>query len=93
MEKMYSLSLFVPCQALGYFLVRNEIFKQVLDVHGSVLVFGIYRGGSFFTWLQLNAIYEPCNHIRKVIGFDSFEGFSGVGEQDKGEDLKQCRRK
>ena len=87
-EKMYSLSRFVPRQALGYFLTRNEIFKQVLDVHGSVLDFGIYRGGSFFTWLQLSAIYEPYNHIRKVIGFDSFEGFSDIGEQDKGKNDK-----
>jgi len=87
-EKMHSLSRFVPRQALGYFLARNEIFKQVLDVHGSVLDFGIYRGGSFFTWLQLSATYEPYNHIRKVIGFDSFEGFSGIGEQDKGEEDK-----
>jgi hypothetical protein len=92
-EKMYSLSRFVPRQALGYFLARNEIFKQVLDVHGSILDFGIYRGGSFFTWLQLSAIYEPYNHIRKVIGFDSFEGFSAIGEQDKGKNDKDLALK
>ena len=92
-EKMYSLSRFVPRQALGYFLARNEIYKQVLDVHGSILDFGIYRGGSFFTWLQLSAIYEPYNHIRKVIGFDSFEGFSAIGEQDKGKNDKDLALK
>ena len=92
-EKMNSLSRFVPRQALGYFLARNEIFKQVLDVHGSILDFGIYRGGSFFTWLKLSAIYEPYNHIRKVIGFDSFEGFSAIGEQDKGKNDKDLALK
>lgn len=87
-EKMHALSRFVPRQALSYFLARNEIFKQVMDVHGSILDFGIYRGSSFFTWLQLSAIFEPYNHIRKVIGFDSFEGFSAIGEKDMGKNDK-----
>jgi hypothetical protein len=44
----------------------------------------VYRGGSFFTWQQLSALHEPYNHNRKVIGFDSFAGFSALGEFDVG---------
>ena len=91
-EKMYSLSRFVPRQALGYFLAKNEIFKKVLDVHGSILDFGIYRGLSFFAWLS-SAIYEHYNYIRKVSGFDSFEGFSAIGEQDRGKNDKELALK
>ena len=81
-EKAHAFARFLPRQAISYFLARNEIFKQILEVHGSILDFGLYRGSSFFSWLQLSATYEPYNHIRKVIGFDSFQGFSEIGTQD-----------
>jgi hypothetical protein len=83
-EKSYAFPRFVPRQAISYFLARNEAFKHILDVHGSILDFGVYRGGSLFTWLQLSSIYEPYNHIRKIIGFDSFRGFSELGVNDIG---------
>lgn len=83
-EKLYAFPRFVPRQALSYFLARSEVFQQTLDIHGSIFDFGIYRGGSYFSWLQLSAILEPYNHNRKVIGFDSFEGFSGFSQEDQG---------
>ena len=83
-EKVYAFPRFVPRQSLSYFLARNEIYLEVVGLHGSILDFGVYRGGSFFTWQQLSAVYEPYNHIRKVVGFDSFGGFSAVGEFDIG---------
>ena len=64
-EKMHAFPRFVPRQALSYFLARNEIFKEIIPLHGSILDFGIYRGSSFFTWLQLSSLYEPYNHLRK----------------------------
>jgi hypothetical protein len=85
-EKAYAFPRFVPRQALSYFLARNEVYRQIVGTHGSILDFGVYRGGSFFTWQQLGALYEPYNHIRKVVGFDSFGGFSELGERDVGVD-------
>ena len=32
---------------------------------------------------QLSAIYEPYNHTRKIISFDTFEGFPQVSDKDK----------
>jgi hypothetical protein len=84
-EKAYPFPRFVPRQALSYFLARNEVYRQIVGTHGSILDFGVYRGGSF-TWQQLGALYEPYNHVRKVVGFDSFGGFSEVGERDVGAD-------
>ncbi len=87
-EKAYAFPRFVPRQALSYFLAREMVYREVLGVHGSILDFGVYRGSSFFTWQQLSALYEPYNHIRKIIGFDSFAGFSAVGDFDVGTDGK-----
>jgi hypothetical protein len=81
-EKMHAFPRFVSRQAISYFLARNEIFKQIVPMHGSILDFGVYRGASLFSWHQLSAIYEPYNHLRKIIGFDSFTGFSEINDQD-----------
>lgn len=83
-EKMHAFPRFVHRQAISYFLARNEIFKEIVPLHGSIFDFGVYRGSSVFTWLQLSATYEPYNHIRKIIGFDSFQGFSTLNEHDHG---------
>ena len=81
-QKMHAFPRFVPRQAISYFLARNEIFKNVVPLHGSILDFGVYRGASLFTWHQLSAIYEPYNHVRKIIGFDSFAGFSELDDKN-----------
>lgn len=87
-EKIHAFPRYASRQSLSYFLARNEIYQQVLGIHGSILDFGVYRGSSFFSWQQLGSIYEPYNHIRKVIGFDSFLGFSEVAQSDIGTDGK-----
>lgn len=81
-ERMHAITRFLPRQSLSYLLARHEVFRQILSLHGTVLDFGVHRGGSFFTWLQLSAIYEPYNHIRRIVGFDSFEGFSSLSAED-----------
>jgi hypothetical protein len=92
-EKAYAFPRFVPRQALSYFLAREMVYREVVNIHGSILDFGVYRGSSFFTWLQLSSLHEPYNHNRKVIGFDSFGGFSAVGEFDVGADGKDLQLK
>ena len=42
-EKMHAFTRFVPRQSLSHFIARNEIFKEVLPLHGSVFDFGIYH--------------------------------------------------
>ncbi|MEO9167288.1 MAG: hypothetical protein ABI230_02690 [Aestuariivirga sp.] len=83
-EKFFAFARFAPRQAISYFLARREIFSEIISVHGSIFDFGIHRGSSFFTWLQLSSILEPYNHTRKIVGFDSFEGFSGLDTVDQG---------
>ena len=34
------------------------------------------------TFAQLSAIFEPVNHQRRVIGFDTFSGFGELSEED-----------
>lgn len=81
-DKLENFPRFVSRQALAIFLYKYELFKKVLDVHGSILEFGVFRGGGTFSFAQLSAILEPYNYQRRVIGFDTFEGFPEVGDKD-----------
>ncbi len=81
-EKMHAFCRFVPRQSIAYFLARAEIYNKIINIHGSILDFGVYRGSSLFSWMQLASIYEPYNHLRKIIGFDSFDGFSEITQED-----------
>jgi hypothetical protein len=36
------------------------------------------------TWAQLSAIYEPVNHTRRIVGFDTFTGFPSLHNKDAG---------
>ena len=74
--------LFTPRQDLTRFLIRHELFKKVLDVHGSIVECGVFRGGGLMAWQHLSSIYEPFNHTRRVIGFDTFQGFPAVSQAD-----------
>jgi hypothetical protein len=59
------------------------LFKHVLDVKGSIVECGVYRGFGLMTWAHLSAVLEPANLTRRIYGFDSFEGFVKVSEKDK----------
>ena len=34
------------------------------------------------TWANLSAIFEPVNHTRRIVGFDTFEGLPSLHEKD-----------
>jgi hypothetical protein len=86
LSKLRNFPRFVPRQSLALFLARNEIFKNLLGVHGSIIECGVFLAGGLFTWAQLSAIYEPINHNRKVVGFDTFEGFPSIEAADQSND-------
>jgi hypothetical protein len=82
-EKLTDFTKFVPRESLARFLVKQEIFKRILHVQGSVVECGVYKGSGLLALAQLSELLEPLNHQRKIIGFDSFSGFPKVSEQDK----------
>jgi hypothetical protein len=81
-DKLRAFPKFVPVAELGRFLARSRIFERVLNVPGSVVECGVFGGGGLMTWATLSAILEPLNHVRRVIGFDTFKGFVATGPKD-----------
>jgi hypothetical protein len=81
-EKLENFAKYVPRQNLARFLVRYELFKMIQDVQGSIVECGVLFGGGLMSWAKISAILEPYNFQRRIIGFDSFEGFPEIHEAD-----------
>ena len=85
-DKLDAFPKFASRQAIAKFLTKYELFRKVLHVNGSVVECGVLHGGGLLAWAKLSAILEPINHTRKIIGFDTFEGFPSIHDKDHGMD-------
>jgi len=81
-DKLSNFSKYVPRQDLAIFLAKYEIFKKILNIQGSIIECGVFLGGGLMTFAQLSSILEPVNHQRRIIGFDTFSGFTSMSKQD-----------
>lgn len=82
-SKLENFPKYIRRQRLSKFLAHAELFRKVLNVHGSVIDGGVNAGCSLLTFAQLSAIYEPVNYTRKIIGFDTFCGIPDITKQDQ----------
>ncbi len=81
-EKIEAFPKFASRQSIAKFLTKYEIFKRILTVNGSIVECGVLHGAGLLAWAKLSSIFEPANHVRKVIGFDTFGGFPSVAGED-----------
>lgn len=86
-EILPNLGLFLTSKNLSRLLFFNEIYKRILNTHGVIMEFGVRWGQNLSLLSALRGIYEPFNRHRLVLGFDTFEGFSGLEAKDG----SQCR--
>jgi len=81
--KLENFTKYVRQQSLTRFLARYEIFKQVLNIKGSVIECGVLRGFGIMAWAKLSSILEPVNLTRRIYGFDTFEGIPSMSQKDQ----------
>jgi hypothetical protein len=81
--KLETFPRYARRKTITRFITLYELFKMVLDVKGSVVECGVFRGFGLMTWAHLSAVLEPANLTRRIYGFDSFAGFPQVGEKDR----------
>lgn len=82
LDKLESFSRFATKRSIARFLVKQKIFEQILNINGVIIECGVFNGAGLFTWAQLSNIFEPSNYNRKIVGFDTFEGFPSVDSRD-----------
>jgi hypothetical protein len=81
-EKQHSIhsilnapSLYMSRQHFTKMMTRIKLFEKIKKVEGSIVECGVYQGESIATFFHLSNILEPFGFTRKIIGFDTFEGF------------------
>ena len=60
----------------------NYIYQKIIDVQGVVFDLGTRWGQNMSLFSSFRGIYEPYNRHRKIIGFDTFEGFVEITPED-----------
>lgn len=83
LNKVDAFPKYATRQAIAKFLTKYELFKMILPINGSIVEGGVLHGGGTLAWAKLSSILEPTNHTRKIIGFDTFDGFPSVHDKDQ----------
>jgi hypothetical protein len=77
-----NLTLYMERMRLSRVLLMNELYKKIINVPGSVFEFGVRWGANLAMFNNFRGMYEPYNYSRKIVGFDTFEGFVGTSHKD-----------
>jgi len=86
-EILDNLGLFTKRQNLSRILMLNNMYKKIVNIHGIICEFGVRWGNNLALYESFRGMYEPYNYNRKIVGFDTFEGFPSVHEKDGSSDI------
>ena len=81
----YAISIanvLISRQAFSRNLARTKLFEISMNVPGCVVECGSHRGNGLGLYYNLSSTLEPTNFNRKIISFDTFEGFPSVSTKD-----------
>lgn len=81
-QVLSNLGLYLNSKNLSRILFMNHIYQQIVGVPGVVFEFGTRWGQNIALFSALRGIYEPFNRHRKIVAFDTFEGFPTVHPKD-----------
>ena len=89
-QLLSNLGLFVNSKDLSRILFMDALYNHIIDVQGVIVEFGTRWGQNASLLSALRGIYEPFNRHRKIVAFDTFEGFPSVTDKDGTSDLMVC---
>ena len=81
-ERLANQGLFLNRQTLSRLLFFEQLYREIVPVHGVIMEFGVRWGQNLALLTALRGIHEPYNLSRRIIGFDTFSGFPGVDAKD-----------
>jgi hypothetical protein len=81
-ELMRNFGLFINRQSLSRMIYMSELYRKIIDVHGVVMEFGTRWGHNLALFSSFRGMYEPFNFTRKIVAFDTFEGFLRLTSED-----------
>ncbi len=75
------------------FLAHIEIFKKTIDLPGSIVECGVFKGMSLLTFAKMVEVYCPGDTLKRIVGFDTFEGFVSLAPEDGDVDKRRGKEK
>ncbi len=83
MAKMSTFPVYTTRQVITRFIERYEIYKLCKNVPGNIIECGVAGGRGLMSFAHFCSIFESYHYARKIIGFDTFEGFAGITDKDR----------
>jgi hypothetical protein len=90
-QQITNFEKYIRRQDLSRMLARYELFKLQAQVKGCIVECGVHHGTGLMTWAKLSSALEPYALDRRIIGFDTFEGFPSVSEADYGDENSELK--
>lgn len=81
-ELLLNMGLFLTPQTLSRVLFMDFLYQKILETQGVIMEFGCRWGQNSSLFTAMRGIYEPFARLRKVVAFDTFEGFPSVNTKD-----------
>jgi len=81
-EILVNLGLYWRSILLAKTLYLNELYQRILHIPGIIVEFGTWWGANLALFESFRSVYEPYNWTRRVVGFDTFEGYPSISPRD-----------
>lgn len=75
-------ALHTPINSIQRFLAKYELMKMVQDIPGAIIELGVCSGNGLMSLIHCHNVLQPTYSYREFYGFDTFEGFPSVHEND-----------
>jgi hypothetical protein len=81
-EILTQLPLFLDRPTTAHLLFMHNLYSRIISVPGIIVEFGVRWGRNLTILANCRTLYEPLNTTRKIVGFDTFEGFPSISPKD-----------
>lgn len=81
-ELLVNLGLYLRATQVAKVLYLDELYQQIEHLPGNIFEFGVWWGANLALFQSLRAVREPYNWTRKIVGFDTFEGYPQPTAED-----------
>jgi hypothetical protein len=79
----YENGFFLTCDPsrIGKMLAHYELYKQIIDIPGSIVECGVYKGVSLTRFAMFRKLLD-YKEDKKILGFDTFETFPNTNFEE-----------
>lgn len=77
-----NLALYIERMHLSRILLMHQLYQQILVIPGVIMELGVRWGQNMALFSAFRGMYEPYNYTRRIIGFDTFDGFPQIASED-----------